>query len=521
MYELITLNNQFLGLDVLEEENEILKLTGFSGSNATLLKGKEKSYLFTDKRYELQAKQEIKDPNIEIIFAAYDYWIANNIKDKVYYNPWCHSITVENRFKEIGKNFIAKAKEPRYYIDKCPFEYSVEYAGSPASEKVFNILELIKTEDLDAYIITNATNASWLLNLRSSVLPYSPVYRTFAAVNKKGEVHLFNHPKQIKKYKKVGFSELETPAIFAKYFKNYKYLHAPTWKQRFSKSEVEVEGFKNAHIKDGVAITKLLYWLYNDNAKKTEADVASKLQELRESQDDYFKPSFASIVAYGKNSALPHYQPTENRSDNVGKGMLLIDVGAHYFGGTTDMTRTIHLGKATKEQKKHYTLVLKGHIDLAMQKFPYATTGKLIDILARSPLLNEGLDYEHGTGHGVGNFLCVHEGPSISKKGFKPIYENIITSIEPAVYFEDKYGIRIENLYRTKKEESGFLSFENLTFVPLDNSLIDINSLSEAQKKFVFEYQKNVYKKLENFLDEKEKSWLRSYISFNVINSKS
>ncbi len=510
MYELITLNNQFLNLDVLDEENEILKQTGFSGSNATFLKGKNKSYLFTDRRYELQAKKEIKDKSIEVVFEKFQTWLfANDIKDKIYYNPWCHSVEEVNFF---GKNFVAKAKEPDYLIDREPFEYETQYAGEPACNKVLEIVEKLEAKKLDAYIITDATDVSWMLNLRSGVLPYSPVFRAFAIVNKNGVVQLFNHPKQMRKYKTVGFADTKTPAIFLKYIKDYKCPHFPLGHERWRKSELEIQGFKNAHIKDGVAITKLLYWIYNTKTSKTELEIANKLHKLRLEQNGFYKESFASIVASAQNSALPHYQPCEKKSDKIAKDILLIDVGAHYFGGTTDMTRTIHMGKPTSEQIKHFTLALKGHIELACQRFPLGTTGQQIDILARRHLLNEGLDYRHGTGHGVGNFLCVHEGPFISQRNPSTITENIVTSIEPGVYFEGEYGIRIENLYRTKLEKNGMLAFENLTFVPLDMSLINFELLSEAEASFVKEYQKEVYKKIGKFLNSKEKEWLKSYL---------
>lgn len=262
-----------------------------------------------------------------------------------------------------------------------------------------------------------------------------------------------------------------------------------------------------------MAITKLLHWLSENWQGKTELDVVEKLHQLRLEQKNFWGESFETISAMNEHGVIVHYRPSPETNKKLENGLLLIDSGAQYLGGTTDVTRTIALGKIIPEMKKHFTLVLKAHIGLTTAIFPKDCLGSSLDSLARTYLWKEGLDYRHGTGHGVGAFLNVHEAPVavFSAKAQTKMFANMVVSIEPGLYLENKYGIRIENLVKIISK-GDFLAFEALTCVPLDKSLVDDYLLSDDEKNWLNHYQKEVYKKLEKHLNDKEKNWLNSYM---------
>lgn len=291
-----------------------------------------------------------------------------------------------------------------------------------------------------------------------------------------------------------------------------------TTKLKGIKNEVEIKNLNNAYIKDGVALVKFLYWM-DQNIKKikmTEISVSDKLEEFRKEQKDFMGPSFDTICAYKDHAPMMHYKATEESEYELEKeGMLLIDSGGQYLDGTTDITRTIVLGDITEEEKRDFTLTLKGHINLMKARFLYGATGSNLDILARIPLWQEGLDYKCGTGHGVGFFLNVHEGPH----RFSPVPNKVklekgmVITIEPGVYKEGKHGIRIENdvvVARDIKTDSGqFMKFDLLSYCPIDLDGVDVNILDDSERKWLNDYHEAVYNKLSPYLDENEKDWLK------------
>ncbi len=287
------------------------------------------------------------------------------------------------------------------------------------------------------------------------------------------------------------------------------------------KNETEIEGFRNAMKKDGIALVRFLIWLEKQlagNKRVTEIDVSDKLRELRSQQNYYFSESFSTIAGYNSHAAIVHYSATEESNAVLSrKGILLIDSGAQYFDGTTDITRTIALGPVSNEIKKDYTNVLKGNIQVSLAKFPQGTVGTQLDILARLFLWKEGQNFLHGTGHGIGHFLNVHEGPQNIRMNYNPtpLVPGMVTSNEPGIYKAGAYGIRIENLLLTIHDKTSdfgeFYGFEVLTLCPIDTKLIDWSLMTEEEIQWLSNYHQMVWNKLSPDLSDKEKAWLKKY----------
>ena len=299
-------------------------------------------------------------------------------------------------------------------------------------------------------------------------------------------------------------------------------LMSPVKMMKAVKNDVEMQNIKIAHLKDGIALTKGIYWLkkmtesgeiYNE----TEISVANKWEELRRKQGNYISLSFDSIVATGDHSPIIHYEPTPETDRKIENGFLLLDTGAQYKEGTTDVTRTVSIGEVDREMKLRYTAVLKGHIDLALTKFPVGTLGNSLEAIARRPIWNLGLDFNHGTGHGVGYLLNVHEGPNCIRRMTvgspygAPLASNMVMSDEPGIYLTGEYGIRIENLFVTKEVESvdNFLTFEMLTLVPYDRNSINFFDLSEEELAYLKKYNQNLVEKIGPYLTADELEWLK------------
>lgn len=300
-------------------------------------------------------------------------------------------------------------------------------------------------------------------------------------------------------------------------------MRSPIQLMKAVKTKTEYENIRIAHLKDGIALTKFMYWIKKQVGKEniTEISAAKKIQQLRQLQEGYIEESFEPIVAYKEHGAIVHYQATEETSVSIEpSGMLLVDTGGHYINGTTDITRTFVLGEISKEEKKHFTYVLMGNLNLGSAKFLYGTRGLSLDYVARKPLWSKGLDYNHGTGHGVGYLLNVHEGPNSFRwrQNEGPIQspvleEGMVTSNEPGFYLKDKYGIRHENLVLClkdyKNEYGQFMKFETLTKVPFDVEGIDASLMNEEQIMALNEYHRDVYETIAPYLEEEEKEWLR------------
>ena len=530
---LITRNNAYLNEDLLDEENLVRHLTSFTGSNATLLILNDKIHLFTDGRYEIQAKQQVDTSQIEIVTKPMNRnWLNTNLtpNTKIGYNPWCHSVkkieglTNEHcQFKFIeDENFGNIISNKEVVI----FDHNTEFSGIEAEEKISLVTKKIQTMKADAYFISAADSVSWLLNQRSNLLPTTPLYRAMAIVNKDGEVKVFNHldeiEKEIAKYKKgtINFCMYQTPQkiriLLEKHKVNYESFIDPCQEMKAIKNPVEIQGLIKSHVRDGVSMVKFLYWLENNWQNKTEYELSQKLYDYRKINENFFSSSFDTIMAYNANAALAHYRPEKDQSSSLNKdGILLIDSGAQYLDGTTDITRTLPLGNINDEIRDYYTIVLKSHIALASTVFPKETPGIKLDIIARKELWKYGKDYNHGTGHGVGCFLNVHEGPlSISTRGTQyGLKENMITSIEPGYYVENNYGIRIENLYKIAQMNEDFLYFEPLTLCPINKQLINKSMLNADEILWLNNYHKLVYTTLESFLEEHKQTWLQNACS--------
>lgn len=544
---LVFRNNQFLGQDILQEENAIFDLCGFSGSAGTLVIMRKKAFLFVDGRYEIQAKKEVDLKKVEIIVENADYniltWLKENLAESsIAYNPWQISESRFKRFKRLLPN-ASFVSEPHIIATKRAkvFEHELKYTGCSAKEKIKLLCNDIKLKDGEFCLITAADSVSWLLNLRSNALPDTPIVRAMALINSKREVFIFADnlvmPKglEIKKYSlakmesvlkslkpKRIFMDFETTpaAIVEMCFKlRISTSDATDWccASKAQKNKTELQGMINAHIRDGVAVCKFLAWFEKNYKNKTEIDIVRKLYDFRKKQDLFYSLSFETIAGSAGNSAIIHYQPKEKNCSKVKENsLLLLDSGGQYFDGTTDITRTIAVGKPTKDMIEKFTLVLKAHIMLSAQKFPEHTSGLRLDAICRSALWKHALDYKHGTGHGVGCFLNVHEGPqsmSVSATNY-PLQANMVLSIEPGYYKEGDFGIRIENLvYIKKAKEKGFLNFVPLTFVPIDKSLIDKYLLSKEEILWLNDYHQKVYKLIAPHLTENECQWLKGACS--------
>ena len=535
--EIFTLGNLFIGEDILPDENIILSLTGFSGSYAILFVTPSKSFLFVDGRYELQAKKEINTRQTEIVKLSeisFLNWLKKNYAAtpaKIRFNPWVISLQDLKRYEQtLPKAEFIPISAPNFLLAKKKakvFPHQKKFTGLTAKDKINSLARHIKQLGLDAFLVTSAANTSWLLNLRSNALPYSPIFRAYVLVEKSGNYKVFAEntdytpslpfkdlAKVLPQYKNIGADFDTASAIIETYAPAIKHTPDNTTLAKAVKNATELKGMRNAHLRDGVALSKFIYWLSKNYKEKTEAEVAEKLLSFRKKEPDFFSESFATIAGFGKNAAIVHYHAPEKKSAVLKKNsVLLLDSGGQYFDGTTDVTRTIALGTPSSDMIEKNTLVLKAHIALASAVFHQATSGNELDLIARQPLLKQGLDYEHGTGHGVGLFSDVHEGPariSIHAKHSAPLEKGMVTSIEPGYYKENAFGIRIENLYYVKPTKNPkFLTFEVLTLVPIDKKLINKYLLSPDEINWLNRYHRQVFLSLKKYLTKQELIWLK------------
>ena len=549
---LIPRNNMFLNQDLREDENLIFKLTGFSGSDGTLLITREKNFLFVDGRYELQAPKETNAKEVEIFCTkeiSIDQWLQNNTKDlkrfRLGINPWCFT-SAQKQALEI--NCIKVISTPDFLhplLSSTPaniFEYELQYSGQSRKEKIQKIINYLKQSKTDAIFFSLADSVSWLFNLRSDALSDTPIIRAFALVRKDGKCWLFGDnlnsskikldypllalkevPAILKKFKhkKIAFDSAANSFALCELLQNNEIEIIPQidycQELKAIKNQTELTGIRQAHLRDGVAVTKFLCWLDKNWQGKTELDIVERLHQFRAKEELFFSESFTTIAASGANGAIVHYHPTAKTNAPLSKdSLLLLDSGAQYFDGTTDVTRTIALGNPNQQMAEDFTLVLKSHIALNTAHFPLGTTGHELDAIARAPLWASGQDYNHGTGHGVGCFLNVHEGPQrISHKGSShPLHAQMITSIEPGIYKEDQYGIRIENLVEiVPSKTEGYLQFANLTLIPIDKRLINKYLLNEQEIKWLNDYHELVLSKMLPLAPEEIIPWLKDACS--------
>lgn len=542
-------------------------ISGFTGSAGTVIITGDRAILWADGRYFTQAEKEIEDSEFELFkmatpgYPSFTQWLAESMEEGQtigFDGRLLSQKTLEELESKLGSkkiNFnnkydlIDEIWEDRPELPKTEvFLHELKYTGYTASEKIEQVRSEMSSRKLDYSLISALDDIAWLLNIRARDIECNPVTISYALVGL-DKVYLCIDGEKINndiakylennKVKIRGYDEIidlvenigkSSRVILDKSRMNSLLYSAIgeevevvddidiTTNLKALKNETEIKNQKNAYIKDGLAMTKLFYWIDKNKDKReiTELDAQEKLEELRRGYGDYIEPSFPSISAYGENAAMMHYSATENSYAKFeDRGMYLLDAGAQYLDGTTDTTRTIAIGELTDEEIKDFTYTLKSHINLISAKFLEGTTGYQLDAICRYPLWQIGSDYKCGTGHGVGYLLNVHEGPqSISTRKIDvSLKEGMVVTIEPGVYKPGKHGIRLENVVVVKKDvetDSGqFLSFETLSFVPLDLACIDPKYMVEDEKDWLNEYHERVYRKLSPHLTEEENAWLK------------
>lgn len=542
-------------------------ISGFNGSAGTAVVTLEKAALWTDSRYFIQAEDQLKGTTFELMkmkmpeTPSINEWIIDLLKegDVVGLNPqmFPHNAFLDNynefTFNQLNVksiDLIDEAWQNRAELpDNSIFLFDVKYAGKSASDKISEVRNEMKKAKTNVYIMNSLDEIAWLFNIRGNDVNFNPLTISYAAVDT-DKAYLFIDEKKISETIKASLAE---QGIEIKpYLGIYDYLQGlnekahvfvdgnrinqslfeaiPTTSTvklsssivtnlKAVKNETELEGFRHAMVKDGVALTKFFIWL-EENVESNdinEVTISEKLIEFRATQDNFKGASFGTICGYADHGAMNHYSATPESAYTIGTNkMLLIDSGAQFLEGTTDITRTLILGEPTQQQKTDYTLVLKGNIGLSQAVFPANTRGSQIDAYARKALWENGLNFGHGTGHGVGHYLCVHEGPQSIRmeENSVTLKPGMILSNEPGLYRDGEYGIRIENLIVVQSlittEFGQFYNFETITIAPIDKTLIDVSLLNEDEVTWLNNYHQFVFDKLQPFLDTKEINWLKN-----------
>lgn len=547
-------------------------ISGFNGSAGTVIVTLDEAGLWTDGRYYLQAEEQLKGSGITLYKAGMEgvpklrEYIFNNLgKDmvlgcdgRVVSAAWIEDILkgfevtgskLNSSLDLVGDIWEERPElksEPAMLLDVC-------YAGEMSESKIAKIREYMEKFGVSHHIVTSLDDIAWILNIRGNDVHCNPVVISYLIIERdnillfadsnafntevrkvlseagvvlKGYNEIYEYVRVIKAAGKVMLDKnIVNRAIVQNIPDDVNILDLvnPSMLWKAIKNRVEVENVKEAHIKDGVAVTRFIYWIKRNmgSISMTELSVTDKLEQFRKQNENYIGLSFNTIAGFGEHGAIVHYSATtetdiEIKPDNL----LLVDSGGHYLEGTTDITRTILIGKkATDEQKRYYTAVLRGNLNLCDAHFKYGCSGVALDYLARKPLWDMGCDYNHGTGHGVGYLLNVHESPNAFRYRISAtpgenavLEEGMITSDEPGVYLEGKFGIRLENLVlcvkREKTEYGQFMGLESLTFVPFDRDVIDVSQMNEREKELLNNYHKKVYENISPYLSADEKEWL-------------
>ncbi len=564
---LVPMADEYQNEYVASYAKRIKFLTAFTGSAAFVVVLMDRAAFFTDSRYTLQAQEQLPAGLYTLFDTAKKTpteWLEENLLSQMTmgFDPTLHTAKQIERLEKVALKRNARLTPAQenpidvLWQDKPPAPcapitaHDTTYAGKASITKRHEIGDALQKKNLNAAIITNPASVAWLLNVRGGDVPYTPLPLSTAILRADGSAEWFVEPRKIAHgldrtlgteitrhaqddfpaaLRRLGEAKARvlvdpdetsfaTITSLRKAGVTLVYEKDPCALPRACKNNTEIDGMRAAHRRDGAALVKLLAWLDQTAPQGgiSEIDVEEKLTELRAIGTLYRGPSFATIAGSGPNGAIVHYRAQKDTCRTLDQGsFLLLDSGAQYLDGTTDVTRTIPVGEITPEMRERYTRVLKGHIAMASIRFPEGTSGAELDVLARQYLWEVGLDYGHGTGHGVGSYLGVHEGPqSLSRRGTTALVPNMVLSNEPGFYKAKHYGIRLENLqyvielFEISSPEMKMLGFEPLTLAPFDRRAIAVELLSQKEKAWLDAYHARVAKALRPQLDEASAQWL-------------
>lgn len=542
-------------------------ISGFTGSAGTVVVTLDEAGLWTDGRYFIQAEKQLRGSEIKLFkmgepgVPTYMEFIKNSLHDgnTVGFDGRLFShaaylkmnklfsrkgIKINTDYDLVDKLWVDRPSIPKGKV----FIHDLKFAGKSRTEKLEEIRKEMKDKGADVYLLTQLDDIAWLYNLRGSDVPINPVFYSYTVIFEDAahlfidEAKLTDSVKDELKHDGITLHDYEDVGKFLKDLKKEKvvlldgdktsewlYKSMPTGIEiidepnistmiKAVRNEIEIKNYRNCQVRDGVAMVKFLYWLKKNVGKEkiTEIDAEDKLEEYRRQGENFLELSFDTICAYMDHAAMMHYKAQrETQYEIKDSGFLLVDSGAHYLDGTTDITRTFVLGKISDEMRRDFTLVLKANIALSSVKFLYGATGSNLDVLARKPIWEYGLDYKCGTGHGVGYCLNVHELPQRFSPvpNFIRLEKGMIITNEPGIYLEGKYGIRTENDMLTVEDEKTefgqFMRFEPITYCPIDLDGIDTNMLTQEEKCWLNSYHKKVYELLSPSLNTDEKEFLR------------
>lgn len=549
-------------------------ITGFTGSAGTAVITMDQAGLWTDGRYFIQAAAQLANSEVELFKMGEENvpTVIEFIRDHLVqggglgFDGRVINGRLGTELKELAEqkkasfhtsqDLVGMIWEERPAMPMEPvFLLEEQYTGESTTSKIKRVREKMKQSNADVHILTSLDDIAWVLNIRGNDIPHFPVVLSFLAITQT-ECCLFIHSKVLSESVRMqleqwGITICDYEAIYSyvaqieakktvwmdcdrvnfnicnQLNSEVKVLNQenPTVRMKAIKNPVELENLRNAHVEDGVAFTKFMYWLKTNVGKipMTEITASDYLAERRKERKGFLDLSFDTIAAYEANGAMMHYcADPESAAVLEPRGFLLVDSGGHYYQGTTDITRTMALGPITEKQREHFTIVLRSNLNLAAAKFLYGCNGHNLDILSRGPLWELGLDYKCGTGHGVGYLLNVHEAPNgfrwkiVPERKDSAIFEEgMVTTDEPGVYLEGEYGIRTENelvCCKAEKNEYGqFMKFETITYAPIDLDAIDPELLTKREKQLLNDYHHMVYEKLSPYLTEEEQKWLQVY----------
>ncbi len=547
-------------------------ITGFTGSAGVAVIGQEEAWLWTDGRYFIQAASQIEGSGFGLMKMGQEgvptvmQYLGEKLQEGqcIGFDARVVNTNDAKEFAKIAAKKHGSLKTDRDLLDEVWTDRPAlvhqpadvlkdEFNGEATASKLARVREQMEKEDAQYHIISTLDDIAWILNVRGDDIPHVPVVLSFLVIGKEDamwfveENALSDAVKEmaaecgitIRPYEDVYAYAATIPenstVLLDKRKVNYRITNAlsetvhivskanPSQLMKAIKNEIELENTRKAHLLDGIAVTKFMYWLKKNVGKipMDEVSVSDYLQSLREQMEGYRDISFDTIAGYNANAAMMHYKAEPDTAAKLEpQGMLLVDSGGHYDTGTTDITRTFVLGPISDIQKKHFTMVVKSNLNLANVKFLYGCNGISLDVICREPIWKENLDYQCGTGHGVGYLLNVHEGPNSFRWQYRPGFDNpfeagMITTDEPGIYLQDQYGIRTENeliCVKGEKNQYGqFMGFENITYVPIDLDGIDKQYLNAEDVKQLNDYHKMVYEKISPYMTPEENEWLKEY----------